>query len=117
MVTNVFELYLIPGQDVGQVTGFDIAKHLEETGLINRAFSLEDELIKGWIADPSTYPEELKTKEVFLWKSQRHPSYPLNQDNVSHLSWCGGPKVLTGNQFLNRWWSSRGPAILKPKEV
>ena len=114
-MTHVFELYLVPGQDAGRMSGFDIAKHLEETGLINRAFSLEDDLIKGWIADPATYPEELKTKAVFLWKSQQHPVYPPNKDNVFFLSWCDGPAVLTGNQLLRLKWTSGGPALLKPE--
>ena len=116
-MTHVFELYLVPGQDAGRMSGFDIAKHLEETGLINRAFSLEDDLIKGWIADPATYPEELKTKAVFLWKSQQHPSYPHNKDNVFSLHWYGGPNVVRGNHFLRNNLSSECPALLKSEQV
>jgi len=39
-----FKLYLAPGQQSGgRMKGFDLEKHLGETGLISRCFSLEDD--------------------------------------------------------------------------
>ena len=80
-----FELYLAPAQrDGGSIKGLDLEEHLKEAELIDRTYSLDDEMVKGWLADPSTYPEEFKGKAVFLWKSQQPPGVGRN---VACLVW------------------------------
>lgn len=106
---SVLELYIFGKQKTGGYEiGFDLEKHLEETKLINRAFSLDDELVKGWIADPSTYPEEFKGKAIFLWKSKR-----ASGDNrrVAYLAW-GGEHVVVDWYWLGRRWDGSNPALL-----
>ena len=41
-------------------------------------------MVKGWLADPSTYPEDLKVKQVFLWGSQQVIN---NRNSVAYLDW------------------------------
>ena len=92
-----FELYLTPAQQNRPVhdsfpitTLVEIESHLEAEGLIGRTFSLQDDLVKGWLADPSTYPDELKGKRVYLWKStQAFPkgSTDLRDREVAYLVW------------------------------
>lgn len=63
-------LYRHPSQAVGDsVVGFYLETHLKETGLIERAYSLEDELVKGWLSNPATYPAELRGEVIFLWQN------------------------------------------------
>ena len=104
-----FELYLAPAQrDGGTMKGFDLEKHLQETKLIDRCFSLEDELVKGWIANPSTYPEEFKTKVVFLWKSKRTSG---SGRDVAYLCW-DDDRVIVGWYWLDGRGRGDGPALL-----
>ena len=108
-----FKLYLAPGQQNGrQMKGFDLEKHLEETRRINRAFSLEDELVKGWIANPSTYPEEFKGKPVFLWKSKRASGDSYEIAYLIWIDWC----VLVFYIGVKGNWHGNNPALLKPAE-
>ena len=105
-----YELYLAPGQqNGGAMNGFDLEKHLEETNLIERAYSLDDEIVKGWIANPSTYPEEFKRKAVFLWKSKQEASCPRRR--VAYLCW-GGDHVIVGWSWLGCSWYGNDPALL-----
>lgn len=104
-----FELYLAPvQQNGGWIKGFDLEKHLEAEGLIDRAFSLEDELVKGWFANPPTYPEEFKDKVVYLWKSKR----AFGDDHeVAYLLWYD--ELESGWSGLEGGWGSDdGPALL-----
>lgn len=104
-----YELCLAPQErDGGWITGFDLEKHLEEEKLMDRTMSLEDELVKGWIADPSTYPEELKTKAVFLWKSQRTTG---SNRRVAYLYWYDG-RVIVFWRWLERGWHGGNPVLL-----
>lgn len=104
-----FDLYLAPGQkNGGYMTGFDLEKHLEEAKLLDRTFSLDDELVKGWLADPSTYPEEFKGKAVFLWKGQWSSG---SNRNVACLCW-GVERVLVFWGRLGSRWGGRDPALL-----
>ncbi|MDO8569452.1 MAG: hypothetical protein Q7R89_01545 [bacterium] len=111
---STFQLYLAPGQENGgTIRGYDLEKYLKEGGLMDRAFSLEDELVKGWIADPSTYPEELKGKAVFLWKSKRSSG---DSTIVAYLCWNDGC-VVVGWDWFGDWWHGRRPALLAPPEA
>ena len=104
-----FELYLHEQQKSSEgMLGYDLERHLEETGLINRTLSLESELVKGWLADPSTYPEEFKDKAVFLWKSRRDSG---DGRRVACLHWCAG-RVVVFWLWLGYRWYGRGPALL-----
>lgn len=106
-----FELYLAPGQENGgSMMGFDLEKHLEETKLINRTFSLDDELVKGWIANPSSYPEEFKGKAIFLWKSRRTSG---SDRTVAYLYWRGDRVIVHWDWLEGRWYGG-GPALLEP---
>lgn len=104
-----FELYLAPGQrDGGWMTGSDLEKYLKEMKLIKHCFSFDDELVKGWIANPSTYPEEFKTKAVFLWKSKRTIG---SHRDVAYLYWNSG-RVLVDWFWLGNKWFGDDPALL-----
>ena len=68
----MYELYVPNTQALsGYIDYLALDQHLERTGRINRAFSIDDELVKGWLANPSSYPEEFKVMTIYLWKSQR----------------------------------------------
>lgn len=104
-----FTLYLHDKQkNDGWINGSNLEKHLEETKLIDRCFSLEDELVKGWIANPSTYPEEFKDKAIFLWKSKRSSG---GYTHVAYLYWRDDC-VLVSWYWLERWWGGDHPALL-----
>ena len=104
-----YDLYLAPGQqNGGWMKGFELESHLIQANLLDRCFSLEDELVKGWIADPSTYPEELKTKAIFLWKSSRTSR---GRRDVACLCWHGG-RVIVHWVWLEHRWLGPGPALL-----
>ena len=108
-VQPIFTLYLAPGQENGGwMKGFDLEKHLEETKLIERAFSLDDELVKGWLENPSAYPEEFKGKAIFLWKSKRASG---GFTDVAYLCWVGG-RVVVYWYWLGRVWGGSSPALL-----
>src|SRR3990167_8257914 len=66
------ELYYHESQKNGKyIKGADLEKHLIETGLIDQCLSFEDEVVKGWIDKPETYPEEYKKVYPHLWKSTK----------------------------------------------
>ena len=101
--------YLAPGQQRGSwMKGFDLEKHLIETKLIDRAFSLEDEVVKGWIANPSSYPEEFKGSAIFLWKSTRFSGFFRR---AACLYWDDG-RVVVDWVWLESWWLGCNPALL-----
>ena len=106
-----FELRLHPKQNGGVIKGFDLEKYLEETGLINRAFSLEDRVVKGWLANPATYPageKEFKYKTVCLWKSRNDSYYGRS---VAYL-YNGFHGLTAGWHLLEREFGSNDPALL-----
>jgi hypothetical protein len=107
-----YELYLHSEQKRGgSILGFDLEKHLEDEGLIERAFSLESPLVKLWLEKPETYPEELKNKVVFLWGSGR-TAFDARQ--VADLVWGVG-RVCVSWRWLGYRWLSNDPALLEPK--
>lgn len=105
-----FELYLHSKQqeEGGWIEGSELNRHLTETGLIDRCMSLEDEAVKGWIANPSTYPEEYKSKSIFLWKSRRGTG---RDRSVACLVWRGG-RVFVRWGWLERRWRGYYPVLL-----
>ena len=107
--TTGFELCLAPGQENGGwMKGFDLEKHLQETKLIDRALHLDDELVKGWLANPATYPEKFKGKAIFLWKSQRTTG---SDRGVAYLYW-DDDRVVVDWGWLGDDWSGDDPALL-----
>lgn len=109
-IVQKFTLYLHDHQkNFHCMKGFNLEKHLEETGLITRCLRLEDEVVNGWIASPSSYPEEFKGKAVFLWKSKRICS---DKRSVVCLYW-DDERVLVGQRQLERDWHSSHPTLLK----
>ncbi len=104
-----YELYLAPGQQNGGVMkGFDLEKHLEETDRLARAYSFKDELVEGWLDSPETYPEELKTGAVFLWKSKRASG---SDRRVACLCWHDDRVFMYWRWLVNRWGDG-DPALL-----
>jgi hypothetical protein len=104
-----FELYLHDKQkNGGWMKGYDLEKHLQETNLLNRAFSLEDDIVKGWLANPKTYPEEFKGKAIFLWKSRQDSD---DYRSVAYLIWSG-EQVIVLWHWLEFGWRGLDPALL-----
>ncbi|OGE82859.1 MAG: hypothetical protein A2846_01270 [Candidatus Doudnabacteria bacterium RIFCSPHIGHO2_01_FULL_49_9] len=110
-VKPAFELYLYYKQrGAGGTGGHDIERHLDELpDIAKRAYSLEDKVVKDWLADPTTYPEELKGKNIFLWGSKRIDQF----SRIEYLAWSGIRLVV-----LLRWigdkWGDSDFALLKP---
>lgn len=104
-----FELYLHPEQAIGGwIGGQELEAHLEETGRIKRALSSESPEVKGWIADPPSYPEEFKEKSVLLWGSRRDSG---DLRFIAYLVWFDG-KVLIRWDLLKIGWNHNDPALL-----
>lgn len=107
-----YELYISPLQKAGPTDGPDLRKHLQDEGLISRALSPESELVKGWLAHPETYPEELLGLTVFLWGgdfSSKSGAY-----GPTHLRWRGGKVHLRRRHVAGRKWKINEPALLTP---
>ena len=106
---STFKLYLAPGQQNGRtMKSFDLEKYLEEAKIINRCFSLEDALVKGWLANPSSYPEEFKGKAIFLWKSKQTSG---DDTHVAYLYW-DDDRVIVDWSWLGDGWYGGDPALL-----
>ena len=104
-----FELYLAPAQqNGGSIKGFDLEEHLKKMKLIDRTMSLEDEVVKGWLVDPTSYPKEFKGKAVFLWKSQRTSG--RNRD-VAYLIWLDD-RVVVNWDWQGNGWFGVSPVLL-----
>ena len=88
-------------------TGFEMEQHLKDEGLLDQCLSLEDEIVKGWIAKPKTYPEEYKGVYPYLWKSMR----TSGSDRVAYLFWDGG-RVVVRWYWLGDRWLGDNPALL-----
>ena len=109
---ETFELYLHPRQkNGGQIKGFDLEKHLNGPEFLGRHFSLESPLVKGWIANPETYPKELKGKAIFLWGSKKNGSG--GGRGVAYLLWSDGHVIVVW-YWLEGVWLGHGPALLNP---
>ena len=92
----------------GWIKGFELDKYLNEEGLIDRCFSVDDEIVKNWIKHPETYPEELKKVYPFLWKSQLASG---DDRSVAYLVWDGG-RVFVSWYWLENAWSGFNPVLL-----
>ncbi len=104
----LYNLYRHEHQHDGSIRGYELEAHLKETGLTNRALSLESELIMGWITDPSTYPEELKGMYPLLWGSaQGHDDDRL----VPYLDWSDGEAIVRWHWLDNDFYQ-HNPALL-----
>ena len=93
----------------GLIEGWNLNKHLNETGLISRAYSLEDEVVKGWVTNPSAYPKKFRMNRVFLWKSIRASE---DRIQVACLIW-DGRRVTVNWYWLGNDWTEIDPAILR----
>ncbi|MFH1473189.1 MAG: hypothetical protein ABIF06_02155, partial [bacterium] len=71
-------------------------------------FSLDHPLVKGWIENPSTYPEEFKNKAIFLWKSKRASG---SSRSVADLIWHD-ERVIVDWCWLGGRWDGDDPALL-----
>ncbi len=108
-LAGAFELYLSPKQkNGGVITGFDLDDHLRSENLFDRTCSLDDGLVKGWLTDPTTYPEEFKGKAIFLWKSQRSSG---SDRVIACLVW-DDDRVVVSWDWLGRRWGGNNPVLL-----
>ncbi|MDP2651241.1 MAG: hypothetical protein Q8O98_01470 [bacterium] len=110
-----YVLYLHPrqkrrGKVGGRVNGYELEKHLRKEGILERACSLNSKIVKGWIANPGTYPEELKTKEILLWGRFRFNIY---WREVQYLCWLGSI-IIVQHRSLHDNFISVQPALLEP---
>ncbi len=104
-----YELYFHPTQEGGGVIdGFELFRHLDQTGMIKRASSLESPEVKGWLDNPTTYPDEFKDKVVSLWGSVRESG---GRRRVAYLVWYGD-RVLVLWRWLGDDWRRDCPALL-----
>ncbi|MEX2013320.1 MAG: hypothetical protein WD897_00170 [Parcubacteria group bacterium] len=103
-----FELYLHPKQTSGGVRGYDLERYLHKDGLFSRCRGLEDEKVQSWIVNPYSYPEELKGKVVFLWKTTRGFG---NKREVAYLIWYEG-RVIVDWCRLDLEWDDYLPALM-----
>ncbi len=104
-----FELYLFGKQRTGgSETGYTVEKSLRETGLIARCLSTDDEMVKGWVINPNTYPAEFKGKVIFLWKSAKGRG--VNR-RVPCLVWYHGEVVMVWHLHSHGLGGSN-PAVL-----
>lgn len=96
------------------VYGEDLETHLRKEKPEVFQVSLESELVKGWIAHPETYPEELKKIHPCLWGSahSRQMLYPRGTYRlVSYLSWTYGGTVVVQEAWLDGPFSRDCPAL------
>lgn len=94
-------------------TGFGVEEHLKETGLIDRCLSLDDEVVKGWIKNPKTYPQEYKDVYLYLWKSQRTDG---SYRHIAYLYWRGD-RVIVSWYWLEGRWRGYHPVLLASEEI
>ncbi len=104
-----WKLDLHPTQEDGEVIqGWDLEKYYDGPEFKGRHYSLESPEVKGWIRDPTTYPDEFKGKAVFLWESRRWFS---GFRKVACLAW-DGRHVGVRWCWLGHGWHRLGPALL-----
>lgn len=111
-----YELYRHPVQvDGGYVPHKTLDLHLCETGLSWRTLSAYSKIVEGWIADPSTYPEELKGCYPLLWQGYRIPGGRYVR--YRYLSWSNGKvEVVSHVPRENEALSDRYPILLAPAD-
>ena len=110
MGTNpVFTLYFHKEQKEGDLKGLDVLAHLRDAGLIGRCLSLEDEMVREWLDDPSTYPKEFKNKRPHLWGSTKLG--PGEWPCVAFLMW-DSDSVRMGWHWLEDKYSDEYELIL-----
>ncbi len=103
-----FTLYLHPCQRFVRINGLTLKKHLREAGIMDRSRTLESSLVRGWQANPETYPEELKGIFPFLWGSIRDRAGCCL---VPCLEWsCDQVIVRWG--LVHNAWGKKFPALL-----
>jgi hypothetical protein len=68
----MYELYRATRQDKAPCcSAYVLRQHIVSSGILSRSFSIDDPTVQGWLSNPSSYPEDLKGKDLFLWGSQR----------------------------------------------
>jgi len=61
-------IYRTPGQECGlEIRAGDVLDELHQRRIVDRTVSADHPMVKRWIADPHTYPYDLKGMRVFLW--------------------------------------------------
>ena len=106
-----YELYLsgLQQREGEQVRYEELDRSLKATGNLKRCLSVDDPMVREWIKNPSTYPEELKKKAVFLWGSQR-PS--RDGRNVAFLRWHRDTVMVSWSRRY-RQFSIHNPVLLR----
>jgi hypothetical protein len=105
-----YVLYLAPDQkNGGTMTGFEVVRDLIANNLVSRFQSLESPLVKSWLENPVTYPEEFKGRAIFIWGSQRIYG---GRPSVAYLIW-DDIRVVADWYRLEGVWRDNDPALLK----
>ena len=92
-----------------------LREHLKDVGVFGRCMGPSDLLVQGWLANPKTYPEELRREglKVFLWKPEgpvegAHPNF---RRPVAYLHWKY-ERVYIDRNYCDG--AILGPALLVP---
>ncbi|MEK7567823.1 MAG: hypothetical protein AAB513_02810 [Patescibacteria group bacterium] len=72
----------------------DVYEKLKSNNLLDRTCGVDDEQVRAWIANPSTYPEELKDKRVFLWKGMKRAEDFYLETKIPFLVWRNDSVVI-----------------------
>ena len=98
-----YELFLHPVQRLnGTMTKLNLELYLQITGQIARVRSLEDEDVRGWIADPSSYPQELRELpdgRLDLWGTIRGQGY---EREIVQLLWKNERVKVVSEKFKEK---------------
>lgn len=107
----MYQLYSVPRPKNGVVSGSELKGHHDKWGLTKLGFSIDDPLVRGWIDNPTTYPSELKGRNVLLMKSadSMATSFPC----VPFLYWGFGDRVVLASCRLDLHGFENCPALVK----
>lgn len=112
MPTQQFEMYLTPKQKARvRTSGREILNDLEKKQFLGRCLGIRDDIVKGWLAKPSTYPKKLRGKSVLLWRWPKPASYRWR---VDCLVWRNGRLFVHWFRVLDPC-NYNYPTVLVPK--
>jgi hypothetical protein len=103
-----YELYLHQKQKEDYILGTELYKHLKKEKILDRCLSLDSELVKEWIENPDTYPEELTYVFPYLWGSVRDLG---SRREVAYLLWHDGCVVVLW-RWLGSGWDGNDQTLL-----
>ncbi len=112
MTSRSYELYFTDEQFMGvSIDGKEFIPRLTKDGLLDRCLSLESPVVKGWLANPNTYPDELKKVSPFLLGSRGRVGSKCSSPRL--VCDHGGMRVIQDLLDYNQW-DNRFPILLEP---